>query len=433
MKDVTGEEGNYPIASIVAAVGKPINGLWWGVFTVAWVVALCGLGWSGYQIAMEGVGVLGVNNSVPWGLDVVHFVFWIGLGHAGTLISAVLWLTRQSWRGPIARGAELMTLCAVICAAVFPIVHVGRIWMTWLASPMPEISGVWPDLASPILWDVMAVSTYFFLSLIYWYLGLIPDFAVLRDHCNGKRRRWYGLLALGWQGKAHQWRAFIGCNCIFAALLTALVVSVHSVVSYDFAVTQVADWHLSIFPPYFVVGAILSGLAMIQLILVCVRRFMKQFAIQEFLNKKVLDYSSRLLLCVALGMGCFYFWEQLSKLLSGTEWHSSTLIWLIFGLNVLVPQIYWIKKCRISRICMVLVSVAVLIGMWLERFWIIVGGLEASELPGAIGNYTASMVDWAMCLGSIGLFIGLYMGGARLTPFFSLCENYLTRKEHRHE
>ncbi|QWP41115.1 DUF3341 domain-containing protein [Akkermansia muciniphila] len=245
---------DIPVEAMLAEVRKPLGPVWWSVFLASALLAAWGIGWSSWRIAAEGVGVLGVNNNVVWGLDIVHFVFWIGLGHAGTLISAVLLLTRQSWRSPIARGAEQMTLCAVICAAVFPVVHVGRVWMAWMASPLPEVSGIWPDMASPLMWDVMAVSTYFLLSLLYWYIGLVPDFALLRDCCKGRLRRRYGWLALGWQGTGRQWRAYEKASLLFAVILTPLVVSVHSVVSFDFSVTQVPGWHQSIFPPYFVGG-----------------------------------------------------------------------------------------------------------------------------------------------------------------------------------
>lgn len=275
------------------------------------------MGWSSWRIAAEGVGVLGLNNNVVWGLDIVHFVFWIGLGHAGTLISAVLLLTRQSWRSPIARGAELMTLCAVVCAAVFPVVHVGRVWMAWMAGPLPEVSGIWPDMASPLMWDVMAVSTYFLLSLTYWYIGLIPDFALLRDCCTERLKRRYGLLALGWQGTGRQWRAYEKASLLFAAILTPLVVSVHSVVSFDFSVTQVPGWHQSIFPPYFVGGAILSGMAMVQLILLAVRRLMAGSGVREAITPAILNLSSKFVLALALVMGAMYLWEHMAVLLNG--------------------------------------------------------------------------------------------------------------------
>ena len=381
---------------MLAEVRKPLGPVWWSVFLASALLAAWGIGWSSWRIAAEGVGVLGVNNNVVWGLDIVHFVFWIGLGHAGTLISAVLLLTRQSWRSSIARGAEQMTLCAVICAAVFPVVHVGRVWMAWMASPLPEVSGIWPDMASPLMWDVMAVSTYFLLSLLYWYIGLVPDFALLRDCCKGRLRRRYGWLALGWQGTGRQWRAYEKASLLFAVILTPLVVSVHSVVSFDFSVTQVPGWHQSIFQPYFVGGAILSGMAMVQLILLGVRRL----------------------------------WEHLAAILNGgspepfpgrNPVNAVFLIVMVAG-NVALPQLFWFRSLRTNRWVIAAVALGVLAGMWMERFWIVVNSLKASLLAANIGEYFPSVTDLAMMAGSVGLFMALYMALVRVAPFFSLCD-----------
>ena len=384
---------------MLAEVRKPLGPVWWSVFLASALLAAWGIGWSSWRIAAEGVGVLGVNNNVVWGLDIVHFVFWIGLGHAGTLISAVLLLTRQSWRSPIARGAEQMTLCAVICAAVFPVVHVGRVWMAWMASPLPEVSGIWPDMASPLMWDVMAVSTYFLLSLLYWYIGLVPDFALLRDCCKGRLRRRYGWLALGWQGTGRQWRAYEKASLLFAVILTPLVVSVHSVVSFDFSVTQVPGWHQSIFPPYFVGGAIL-------------------------------DLSSRFVLALSLVMGAMYLWEHLAASLNGgspepfpgrNPVNAVFLIVMVAG-NVALPQLFWFRSLRTNRWVIAAVALGVLAGMWMERFWIVVNSLKASLLAANIGEYFPSVTDLAMMAGSVGLFMALYMALVRVAPFFSLCD-----------
>ncbi len=407
---------------MLAEVRKPQGALWWCIFALSAGLALWGLGWSSWRIAAEGVGVLGVNNAVPWGLDIVHFVFWIGLGHAGTLISAVLLLTRQSWRSPIARGAEQMTLCAVLCAAIFPVVHVGRVWMAWLAAPLPEASGIWPDIASPLMWDVLAVSTYFLLSAAYWYMGLIPDFALLRDCCEGKLRRRYGLLALGWQGTSRQWRAYEKGGLIFAAILTPLVVSVHSVVSFDFAVTQTAGWHQSIFPPYFVGGAILSGMAMVQLILLAVRRLMVRSGVRDAVTPAILDLSSKMLLTLSLVMGAMYLWEHMGAWIGGQHSEIPAFLWWMFGLNVILPQIFWARSMRRHPVAIAVVGVGVLAGMWMERFWIVVDGLKDSYLAGGLGSYCPTVTDFAMLAGSIGLFVALYMVLVRVTPFFSLCD-----------
>ena len=415
---------------MLAEVRKPLGPVWWCVFLASVLLAAWGVGWSSWRIAAEGVGVLGLNNNVVWGLDIVHFVFWIGLGHAGTLISAVLLPTRQSWRSPIARGAELMTLCAVVCAAVFPVVHVGRVWMAWMAGPLPEVSGIWPDMASPLMWDVMAVSTYFLLSLTYWYIGLIPDFALLRDCCTERLKRRYGLLALGWQGTGRQWRAYEKASLLFAAILTPLVVSVHSVVSFDFSVTQVPGWHQSIFPPYFVGGAILSGMAMVQLILLAVRRLMAGSGVREAITPAILNLSSKFVLALALVMGAMYLWEHMAVLLNGGAPElfpgrnpvGPVFMAAMIAGNVVLPQLFWFRSLRTNPLVIVVVALGVLAGMWMERFWIVVDSLKASLLAANAGDYFPSLTDLAMMAGSAGLFTALYMILVRVTPFFSLCD-----------
>ena len=415
---------------MLAEVRKPLGPVWWCVFLASVLLAAWGVGWSSWRIAAEGVGVLGLNNNVVWGLDIVHFVFWIGLGHAGTLISAVLLLTRQSWRSPIARGAELMTLCAVVCAAVFPVVHVGRVWMAWMAGPLPEVSGIWPDMASPLMWDVMAVSTYFLLSLTYWYIGLIPDFALLRDCCTERLKRRYGLLALGWQGTGRQWRAYEKASLLFAAILTPLVVSVHSVVSFDFSVTQVPGWHQSIFPPYFVGGAILSGMAMVQLILLAVRRLMAGSGVREAITPAILNLSSKFVLALALVMGAMYLWEHMAVLLNGGAPElfpgrnpvGPVFMAAMIAGNVVLPQLFWFRSLRTNPLVIVVVALGVLAGMWMERFWIVVDSLKASLLAANAGDYFPSLTDLAMMAVSAGLFTALYMILVRVTPFFSLCD-----------
>ena len=415
---------------MLAEVRKPLGPVWWCVFLASVLLAAWGVGWSSWRIAAEGVGVLGLNNNVVWWLDIVHFVFWIGLGHAGTLISAVLLLTRQSWRSPIARGAELMTLCAVVCAAVFPVVHVGRVWMAWMAGPLPEVSGIWPDMASPLMWDVMAVSTYFLLSLTYWYIGLIPDFALLRDCCTERLKRRYGLLALGWQGTGRQWRAYEKASLLFAAILTPLVVSVHSVVSFDFSVTQVPGWHQSIFPPYFVGGAILSGMAMVQLILLAVRRLMAGSGVREAITPAILNLSSKFVLALALVMGAMYLWEHMAVLLNGGAPElfpgrnpvGPVFMAAMIAGNVVLPQLFWFRSLRTNPLVIVVVALGVLAGMWMERFWIVVDSLKASLLAANAGDYFPSLTDLAMMAGSAGLFTALYMILVRVTPFFSLCD-----------
>ncbi|MFR1319879.1 MAG: NrfD/PsrC family molybdoenzyme membrane anchor subunit [Akkermansia sp.] len=292
------------------------------------------------------------------------------------------------------------------------------------------MSGIWPDMASPLMWDVMAVSTYFLLSLTYWYIGLIPDFALLRDCCTERLKRRYGLLALGWQGTGRQWRAYEKASLLFAAILTPLVVSVHSVVSFDFSVTQVPGWHQSIFPPYFVGGAILSGMAMVQLILLAVRRLMAGSGVREAITPAILNLSSKFVLALALVMGAMYLWEHMAALLNGgapelfpgrNPVGAVFMATMIAG-NVVLPQLFWFRSLRTNPLVIVVVALGVLAGMWMERFWIVVDSLKASLLAANAGDYFPSLTDLAMMAGSAGLFTALYMILVRVTPFFSLCD-----------
>ncbi|MBQ7023731.1 MAG: polysulfide reductase NrfD [Akkermansia sp.] len=335
------------------------------------VVLLCallaawGLGWSAWRIATEGVGVLGVNNSIPWGWDIANFVFWIGLGHAGTLISAVLLITGKHWRSEIARHAELMTLCAVCTAAVFPLVHVGRAWMLWQMVPLPVASGVWPNLGSALVWDAAAIGSYFLLSVLFWLMGMWGETApaALRP-------------------------AWARCCLLMAALLTPLVVTVHSVVGCDFALTQ--RWHESIIPPYFVCGALLSGMAAVQLIALCRR-----------CSSHVVGKLSHLTLGLSCAMGLLYGLELLRK---PALWDNGYA--LLMGLNIGLPALYWWPGLRNKRPVAALVSLGLLAGMWLERVHIVVG----RSLTYSGGSYSPTSVDAAMLLGSIGLFLALYLG-----------------------
>ncbi len=336
------------------------------------LTALWGLGGGALRIATEGPGVMGVNNAVPWGWDIVHFVFWIGLGHAGTLISAILLLTRQRWRLAIARHAELMTLCAVITAAVFPLVHVGRIQMVWMLSPLPVASGAWPDLCSPLVWDALAVSSYLLLSLLYWRIGIagesLPD--------GPKRAAW---------GR---------CCVLLAGILTPLVVSVHSIVGSDFAVTL--RWNSALIPPYFVCGALLSGMAMVMLI-----------ALARRADEGVLSRLALLTLSMAMAMGLFYAVE----LIGHPELFDASYAGM-FLLNVGLPALLWAAPLRRQRLFCAVVSVSVLAGMWLERVHIVVG----RSLAATAGSYSPTATDVGMLIGSIGLFLALYLSLSARMP-----------------
>ncbi|MEG1739835.1 MAG: NrfD/PsrC family molybdoenzyme membrane anchor subunit [Akkermansia sp.] len=441
--DIRNTPDSHMVRTVVAMAESQTGVVWRVVFIVCLSLAVWGLGFGSWRIAMEGVGVMGVSNNVPWGLDIVHFVFWVGLGHAGTLISSVLLLTGQHWRSPIARGAELMTLCAVVCAAIFPFVHVGRIWMAWMVSPLPDVSGIWANIGSVVVWDVLAVGTYLLLSVLYWYVGLLPDLAVLRDRCvAGWRRRLYGVVSLGWMGTSRQWGMYERGGVLLAAVLTPLVVSVHSIVSFDFAVTQNHGWHETIFPPYFVAGAILSGMAMVQLILVTIRRVYGK-GIGLYLDGRILGMTGRFVLGLSLVMGMMYFWEVMVAFLNGGQsqmmmmarlfGHDASVWWVMLVGNVLLPQLYWFKRWRRCGYVIVPVALGVLVGMWSERWLIVVHSLEQAWRAVMDSTYCPTWVDGMMGLGSFGLFVVLYMVLMRVTPFFSLCEMRLHQEGQKNQ
>lgn len=398
---------------------------WWLGVALCAGLALYGLGWSAWRLASEGVGLLGVNNDVPWGWDIVNFVFWIGIGHAGTLISSVLLLTHQGWRTPIARAAELMTICAVVCAGIFPLVHVGRIWVVWMVSPFPDASGVFPDIGSALVWDVLAVGTYFCLSLLYWWIGMIPDLALMRDRCASWRlKRFYGTLACGWRGTGRQWAVFRRANVAMACVLAPLVVTVHSVVSCDFATTVKPGWHETMFPPMFVAGAILSGMAMVQLVALFDRGVrLRAVSVQQVMSRFVLGFSWMMAVFYAVEAGMAMLEggavaEVMEQRVCGEY---AWWFWAMLAGNVLVPQLYWVKRWRSNPAVVVAVSVAVLFGMWLERVVIVVGSSLVSFLPGQEGGYVPSATDWWMLVGSVGLFVCLYaLLGRRMPPEFGL-------------
>lgn len=379
-----------------------------------------------------GVGVLGVHNGVTWGWDILNFVFWIGIAHAGTLISAILLLTRQLWRRSISRIAELITLCAVLCAGIYPLFHVGRVWMSWFLIPMPETSGMWQNFLSPLMWDAFAVGTYACVSTIFFYVSMIPDIALMRD-AAGKgslRREIYDFLSWGWRGTPRSWVKYRRLCWLLAALLTPLVVSVHSIVSYDFAVTLVPGWHTTLFPPYFVAGAILSGLAMVAVVVIPLRRY---FGLRDFIAMGDLATMMKLLAGIAVLIGCFYGWEYASAYYWGSvgEWgvlcsratgEGWRMFWLMVACNVVVPQVLWIRKLRCKISVMLGVSFCVLLGMWVERLLIVVGAMERSFLVEGWTSYMPSWVDVAMFAGSFGLFGACILGAMKFFPLVNLHE-----------
>jgi len=403
---------------------------WYVALAIASAVMLLGFAFIGFTF-VTGIGAWGNNIPVAWAFDIINFVFWVGIGHAGTLISAILLLFRAPWRNAISRFAEAMTIFAVICAAIFPLIHVGRPWLAFWLAPYPNQRAIWPNFRSPLMWDVFAVSTYFSVSLLFWYLGLVPDFASLRDRTKSRLRRFfYSMLSIGWRGSASHWRHFERAYLIIAGLATGLVLSVHSVVSFDFAVSLVPGWHMTIFPPYFVAGAIFAGFAMVVLVLVVVRATMKLDNLitlyhLEVMNKIILTCSC--LMGYAYVMEGFTAWYSVNDYIRHTFWQYiagdyRVAGWTMIACNILIPQLLWVRRFRRSYFTMVFVAIAVTVGMWFERFMIIVGSLHQDYLPSSWQMYRPTLVDYGILLGTFGLFFTLVLLFARVLPVIATTE-----------
>ena len=404
----------------------------------AWYVGLAitvsamTLGFSliGYTI-YTGIGVWGNNSPVFWAFDIINFVFWVGIGHAGTLISAILFLFRKRWRNAIARCAEAMTIFAVMCAGIFPLIHVGRPWLAFWLFPYPNQRALWINFRSPLVWDVFAVSTYFSVSAMFWFLGLVPDIASMRDRTSNKiLKPIYTVLSMGWRGASSHWQHYEKAYLLLAGLATGLVLSVHSVVSFDFAVSLVPGWHMTIFPPYFVTGAIFAGFAMVVIVLVVMRETMQ---IKNLITDYHLEVMNKVILAMSCLMGYAYAMEGFTawysmdiylhrafmNIISGTYGWAG---WLTITCNVFIPQILWFKKARRSYFLMILVALAVTVGMWFERFVIIVISLHQDYLPSSWHNYKPTLVDYGILLGSFGLFFTLVLLFARVLPVIATTE-----------
>ncbi len=379
----------------------------------------------------RGVGVWGLQVPVGWAFDITNFVFWVGIGHAGTLISAILFLFRQKWRTSINRFAEAMTIFAVICAGIFPAIHVGRVWFAWFLFPLPNQNLIWPNFRSPLLWDVFAVSTYMLVSTMFWFMGMIPDLATLRDRATGRIRQViYGILALGWRGSNRQWHRYEVAYLLLAALATPLVLSVHSVVSFDFAVSQVPGWHTTIFPPYFVAGAIFSGFAMVMTLMIPSRQF---FGLKEIITMRHLENMAKIILATGSMVGLAYATEFFIAWYSGNPYEMFTFLnramgpyawayWIMVSCNVLVPQLFWLKRARTSIPILMIISILVNVGMWFERYVIIVTSLSRDYLPSAWGYFKPTAVDLLTFAGSFGLFFTLFLLFVRFLPMVAMAE-----------
>jgi molybdopterin-containing oxidoreductase family membrane subunit len=382
-------------------------------------------------LLLRGVGIWGLNVPIAWAVDITSFVWWIGIGHAGTLISAVLLLFRQRWRTSINRFAEAMTLLAVACASLFPLLHLGRPWFFYWMIPYPNTMGVWPQFRSPLVWDFFAIMAYGTVSLLFWYTGLIPDLATLRDRARRRIARViYGFLAMGWRGSARHWRRYETTYFLLAALATPLVVSVHTIVSFDFAVGLVPGWHSTIFPPYFVAGALFSGLAMVLTIAIPLRAV---FRLEDFITGQHLDNLARLVLVSSLVVAYGYLMEGFTAWYSGhpaeiyvqvsrVAGPYAFLYWLLLACNVLAPQALWFVRARSNPLVLFAISLAVNVGMWLERFIIIVSGLSRDFLPSSWDTYRFTVWDWATFLGTLGVFAALLFLFVRFLPVISIFE-----------
>lgn len=414
---------------------RPIEGkankFWWASFVVAFVAMIWGFTCLAYTIG-TGIGSWGANKTVGWAWDITNFVWWIGIGHAGTLISAILLLFRQRWRMSINRSAEAMTIFAVCCAGIFPLFHTGRPWLDYWMLPLPnQFGSLWVNFNSPLLWDVFAISTYFSVSLVFWYLGLLPDLATVRDRCVTPTKRFiYGLLSFGWKGTARDWHRFEEVSLVLAGLSTPLVLSVHTIVSFDFATSIVPGWHTTIFPPYFVAGAIFSGFAMVLTLMIIAR---KVLSLETYITNQHIELMNKIIILTGSIVGVAYITEFFMAWYSGVQYESYAFqnrafgpywwaYWSMMTCNVITPQLFWFKKIRTSVMATFVISIFVNIGMWFERFVIIVTSLHRDYLPSSWTMYSPTYIEVGIFVGTIGLFFTLFLIFARVFPVIALAE-----------
>ncbi len=416
------------ISSIV--LGRGTSKGWIFGFAIAFSLLML-LNFTVGYLLVKGVGIWGINIPIGWGFAIVNFVWWIGIGHAGTLISAILLLLRQQWRTSINRFAEAMTLFAVACAGMFPLLHMGRPWLFYWLTPYPNPMWLWPQFRSPLVWDVFAVSTYATVSLLFWFVGLVPDLATLRDRARNRPAKIiYGMLAMGWRGSAVHWSRYETASILLAGLATPLVVSVHTVVSFDFSVAQVAGWHTTIFPPYFVAGAIYSGFAMVMTLAIPIRKF---YNLEDFITMRHLGNMAKVMLATGLIVAYGYMMETFMAFYSGNPFDRFLIInrmtgpyaffyWMLIACNIVIPQIMWLRSVRNNVAILFVISLIVNVGMWLERFVIVVISLHRDFLPSSWGMYYPTRWDWATYVGTIGLFLTLLFLFIRFLPVISIYE-----------
>ena len=404
---------------------------WWLAISVSFSLLLLGV-WAVSQTVTRGIGTWGLNRTIGWAFDITNFVFWVGIGHAGTLISAILFLFRQQWRTSINRAAEAMTIFAVLCAATFPIIHMGRPWLGFWPLPYPNTRGpLWVNFKSPLLWDVFAISTYFIISLTFWYVGLIPDLATMRDRAKTRLRKFIlSVFSLGWNGSNRTWSRYETVYMLLAGLSTPLVVSVHTIVSMDFATSVIPGWHATIFPPYFVVGAVFSGFAMVLTLMIIARKVMD---LEDYITTRHLEAMTKVIIATGMIVGMAYGTEFFIAWYSGNPYERFVFInralgpyawayWIMVGCNVLSPQFFWFRKVRTTPWMIFILSIFVNIGMWFERFVIIVTSLHRDYLPSAWAMYKPTFIEVATLLGSFGLFFTLFLIFTRVLPMIAASE-----------
>jgi len=416
------------ISSIVLSRRTPAG--WYFGFAVAFLLVML-LMYSVGTLFLMGTGIWGVNVPVGWGFAIINFVWWIGIGHAGTLISAILLLLKQEWRTSINRFAEAMTLFAVSCAGLYPLIHMGRPWLAHWMLPIPNTMGIWPQFRSPLVWDVFAVSTYATVSLMFWFVGLIPDLATLRDRATHVApRKIYGILAMGWRGSAAHWHRYEVAYLLLAGLSTPLVLSVHTVVSFDFAMSVIPGWHATIFPPYFVAGAIYAGFAMVLMIAIPLRAV---YGLHDFITMRHLNNMAKVMLATGLIVAYGYMTEIFFAWYSGNQYEQFMILnrmkgpyapfyWSLILCNVIAPQFLWFGKVRSSPVALFASAIVVSVGMWLERFVIVVTSLHRDYLTSSWGMYYPTIFDWSTFLGTIGLFLALLFLFIRFLPMISIFE-----------
>jgi Ni/Fe-hydrogenase subunit HybB-like protein len=416
---------------VCAPMDSRPGGLWWAAFAGSLVLLSIGVAATTYQM-MTGVGTWGLNNTVGWAFDITNFVFWIGIGHAGTLISAILFLFRQKWRTSVNRSAEAMTIIAVICAGLFPIIHMGRPWLAFWFLPYPNFRGpLWVNFRSPLVWDMFAISAYFTISLVFWYIGLVPDLATIRDRAKTKLRRFLsGWFSLGWKGSQRDWMRYEVVYLLLAGLATPLVVSVHTIVSWDFATSVIPGWHTTIFPPYFVAGAVFSGFAMVLTLMLITRKVLR---FEDYITLHHIESMTKIIIATGSIVGFAYLTELFTAWYSGNLYEQFAFTnrmfgpyawayWTMVTCNVVAPQLFWFRRLRRSVVAVFLISIVINIGMWFERFVIIATSLTRDFLPSSWSDYVPTWIEVGTMVGAFGLFFTLFLIFARILPMIAIGE-----------